>query len=78
MAISSRCFQVQANSRSGGKVMRALMLLSAVFFATSSRSNGMKIVALLLTGLLALAMLFPQPAIAQFDLLGSITAIFTE
>jgi len=56
--------------------MRALTLLSAVFFATSSRPNGMKIVALLLTGLLALAMLFPQPAIAQFDLLGSITAIF--
>src|ERR1019366_873597 len=76
MAISSRCSHVEVNSRSGGRVMRALMLLSAVFFATSSRPNGMKIVALGLTGLLALAMLFPQPAIAQFDLLGSITAIF--
>ena len=54
--------------------MRILMLISAA--ALLAANTGTKVLAIGLVGLLALAIVAPQPAVAQFNLLGGITSLF--
>lgn len=56
--------------------MKILLLLSAAFLLAPGRLFGTKILAIGLAGLLAFAMVVPQPAQAQFNPLAGITAIF--
>ena len=56
--------------------MRSLMLISAAFLIAVHRVSGTRVLAIGVVGVLALVMLIPQPAAAQFNLLGSITGLF--
>jgi len=56
--------------------MRALFLIAAIVLCAASRSGGRKILAVALVGLLAVAMVVPQPARAQLDPLIGITGVF--
>src|SRR5246127_2899329 len=56
------------------KAMRILMLISAA--ALLAANTGTKVLAIGLVGFLALAIVAPQPAVAQFHLLGGITSLF--
>jgi hypothetical protein len=56
--------------------MRTILLVAAVSLLATSRPIGTKALAIGLSGLLALAMVVPQPAVAQFGLFGGLTGLF--
>ncbi len=56
--------------------MKALFLISAMVLCATSRSGGRKFLAVGLVGMLAVAMVVPQPAHAQLDPLIGITGAF--
>lgn len=56
--------------------MRTILLVAAVSLLATSRPIGTKALAIGLSGLLMLAMVVPQPAVAQFGFLGGLTGLF--
>ncbi len=58
--------------------MRTILLIAAATLFATSRPIGTKTLAIGLSGLLVLAMVVPQPALAQFGFLGGITSLFNS
>ena len=58
--------------------MRTFLLIAAALLLATDRAIGTKALAVGLSGLLVLAMVVPQPAVAQFDLFGAITELFNS
>ena len=56
--------------------MKLLLVITATSLLATSRPIGTKAVAIGLVGLLALGMVVPQPAVAQFGFLGGLTGLF--
>ena len=56
--------------------MKILLIITAASLLATSRPTGTKALAIGLVGLLALAMVVPQPAMAQFGLFGGLTGLF--
>lgn len=57
--------------------MRTLLLAFAIILCATGRLGGRKLLAVALAGLLAVAMMVPQPAQAQFNPLGAIAGAFS-
>jgi hypothetical protein len=57
--------------------MKSLFLIAAIILCATGRASGRKLLAVVLAGILALAMMAPEPAHAQFNPLAGITGAFS-